>query len=156
MKQHKGFTIEVKKELFRKIRKSHYILKESTRMLYHKLNTHILGSMGFLRRKDDHNVYCKQVGKYFLYVVLYVNDRLLVGNNMKLIKEFKMQLSSRIYMKDINASNFILVMELKSNSVERKLQLYQRKFVETILHEFNMKEYKPIKVPITIGVRFSA
>jgi hypothetical protein len=30
--------------------------------------------------------------------------------------------------------------------------LNQRKYVETILHRFNMQEYKPVKVPILVGV----
>ena len=32
-------------------------------------------------------VYCKQVDGHFAYVVLYVDDMLLVGNGMEVIKE---------------------------------------------------------------------
>ena len=43
-----------------------------------------------MRRKDDHCVYYKKVGEHFIYVVLYVDDMLLVGNNVEVIKEVKM------------------------------------------------------------------
>ena len=65
-----------------------------------------------MRRNVDHYVYYKQVGENFIYVVLYVNDMLLVGNNMEAIKEVKMQLS-------FGATNFILGMDI--NRVDRKL-----------------------------------
>ena len=84
-------------------------------------------------------MYHKQVGEYFIYVVLYVDDMLLVGNNMDVIKEVKMQLSSKFDMKDLGAASLILGMEIKRNHADRKLWLNQRKYIETILHMFNMQ-----------------
>ena len=91
-----------------------------------------------MRSKDDCYVYYKRVGENFIYVVLYVDDMLLVGNNMEVIKEVKMKLSYKFDMKDIGATNLILGMEIKRNSVYRKLWLNKRKYIETILHMFNM------------------
>ena len=42
--------------------------------------------------------------------MLYVDDMLLVRNNMDVIKEVKSQLSSKFDMKDFGAANFILGM----------------------------------------------
>ena len=75
--------------------------------------------------------------------MVYVDDMLLVGNNMEVIKEVKMKLSSKFNMKDLGAANLILGMEIKINRVDRKLWLNQRKYIETILHRFNMQECKP-------------
>ena len=58
-------------------------------------------------------------------------------------------------MKDPDATNLIFVMEININKENRKIWLSQRKYIETILHRFNMKECKPIKVPIPVGVRLS-
>jgi hypothetical protein len=38
---------------------------------------------------------------------------LLIGNNMDAIKEVKKHLSSKFDMKDLNATNFIMGMEIK-------------------------------------------
>lgn len=43
-------------------------------------------------RKDDDYVYGKHVGEHFVYVLLYVDEMLLVGNNMGVSKEVKSQL----------------------------------------------------------------
>lgn len=80
---------------------------------------------------------------------------LLVGNNMEVIKEVKLQLSSKFEMKDVNAANFILGMEIKRSKVVKKLCLNQRKHVKAILHRFNMQESKPVKVPIPKGANLS-
>jgi hypothetical protein len=85
-------------------------------------------------------VYYKRESDCFIYVVLYVNDMLLVGNNMDVIKEVKMQLSSKFDMKDIGDVKFILGMEIKRDWVVRKNWLNHTKYVETILKHFNMQE----------------
>ena len=74
------------KELVCKLKKSLYGLKKSPRMWYQNIHTYILG-LEFVRSRVDHCVYSKQVGNHFIYVVLYVDDMLLVGNNMDVIKE---------------------------------------------------------------------
>jgi hypothetical protein len=87
MKQLEGFIIKGKEELVCRIKKYLYGLKQSPRMWYHKFDSYIQG-LGFKRSQDDHCVYIKQVN-HFIYVALYVDDVLLVGNNMDLIKEVK-------------------------------------------------------------------
>jgi hypothetical protein len=64
----------------------------------------------------------------------------------------KNQLSSKFDMKDLGASNLILSMEIKRDRKKRKLWLNKRKYVETILHRFNMHECKQVKVPIHVCV----
>ena len=139
LKQPEGFIVKGKKELVCKLKKSLYGLKQSPRMWYQKFDTYIHG-LGFVRRKTDYYVFYKQVGENFMFVVLYVNEMLLVGNNMEVIKEVKMKLSSKFDMKDLGAANLILGMEIKRNCPYRKLWLNQRKYVETIFHRFNMQE----------------
>lgn len=66
-------------------------------------------------------MYSKKVSDHFIYVVLYVDDMLLVGNNMELIKEVKSYLSSMFDMKDLGAAHFILGIEIKRDQADRKL-----------------------------------
>ena len=120
MKQPEAFTVKGKKELVCKLKKSLYGLKKYPRMWYQKFETYIQG-LSFVRRKDDHYVYYKQVGEHFFYVVLYVDDMLLVGNNMEVIKEMKLQLSTKFDMKDLGTNNFILGMEKKINHAYMEL-----------------------------------
>jgi hypothetical protein len=66
-----------------------------------------------VRRKVDHCIYSKEEGGNFIYVALYIDDMLLIGNNMDTIKEPKKKLSSKFNMKDLGANKFIMGMEIK-------------------------------------------
>jgi hypothetical protein len=83
-------------------------------------------------------VYFKLIGDLLIYLVLYVDDMLLIGNNKKIIQDVKTQLSSKFDMKDLGAANFILGMEIKRDQENKKLRLNRRKYFKTILHRFDM------------------
>jgi hypothetical protein len=153
MKQPKGYAVKGKKELVCKMKKCMYGLKQSPGMWYKKFDTYMMG-LGFTRSKEDHCVYSKLIGDHLIYLVLYVDDMLLIGNK-EIIQDVKTQLSFKFNMKDLGASNFILGMEIKRDRKRRKVWLNQRKYVETILQRLNMQECKMVKVPIPIGVNLS-
>jgi hypothetical protein len=89
-------------------------------MWYQKFDTYNL-SLGFVRSKVDHCIYSKEEGGHFIYVVLYVDDMLLIGNIMDIIKEVENHPSSKFNMKDLDAANFIMGMEIKRDRAVRKL-----------------------------------
>jgi hypothetical protein len=76
--------VKGKKELVCKIKMSLYGLKQSPRMWYPKFDTYMLG-FGFTMSKEDYCVYLKLVGDHMIYLVLYVDDVFLIGNNMEII-----------------------------------------------------------------------
>jgi len=88
--------------------------------------------LGFIRRKAYHCSYFKLVGDRVIYLVLCVDDMLLIGNDKEIIQKMKTQLSSKFYMKDLSAANFILVMELKRYWENMKHWLSQRKYTKNI------------------------
>jgi hypothetical protein len=112
MKQPEGFVVKGKKELVCKMKRSLYGPNKSPRMWYHNFDTYIL-SLGFVRSKADHYIYSKEKGGHFIYATLNFDDMLLIGNNMDIIKEVKKQLFSKFDMKDIDATKFIMGMEIK-------------------------------------------
>jgi len=122
MKQPEGFVVRGKKDLVCKLKISLYGLKQSPRMWYQKFDTYIL-SLGFVRNKVNHFIYSKEESGHFIYVALYVNDMLLIGNNMGAIKKVKKQLCSKFDMKELSATNFILGMEIKRDQESIKLWL---------------------------------
>jgi hypothetical protein len=132
IKQPEGFVVKSKQELVCKLKRSLYGLNKSPRIWYQKFDTYIL-SLGFVRSKVDHRIYSKEEGGCFIYEALYVNDMLMVGNNMDAIKEVKKQLSSNFDMKDLRVANFILRMEIKRDRATRRLWLNQMRYIETIM-----------------------
>jgi hypothetical protein len=152
MKQPEGFVLKGKKELVCMLKNYLCGLKQSPRMWYQKFDTNMLG-LGFTRSKSDHCVYFKLIGDHIIYLVLYVDDMLLIGNNKEIIQYVKTQLSSRFDMMDLSATKFILCMEIKRDQENKKLWLNHWKYFDPILQRFNMQECKLVKVPIPIGVK---
>ena len=83
-------------------------------MWYQKFDTYIW-ALGFSRSKVGHYVYFKLVGYHFIYVILYVDDMFLIGNNKEIIKDVKNHFSSEFDMKDLGAINFSLGMGIKKD-----------------------------------------
>ena len=104
------------------MKKSLYGLKQSPRKWYQKFDTYIRG-LGFTRGKEDHCVYLKLIGDRVIYLVLYVDDMLLIGNDKENIQDLKTQLFSKFDMKDLGAANYIFGMEIKRNLENKKLWL---------------------------------
>ena len=57
-------------------------------MWYQKFDTCIWG-LGFTRSKEDHCVYFKLINVCVIYLVLYVDDMLLVENDKEIIQDLK-------------------------------------------------------------------
>ena len=91
-------------------------------MWYQKFDTYIWG-LGFTRRKEDQSVYFKLIGDCVIYLVLYVDDMLLIGNDKEIIQDLKTQLFLKFDMKDLGAANYILGMEINRDRAKRKLFL---------------------------------
>ena len=81
-------------------------------MWYQKFDTFIWG-LGFTRSKADRYVYFKLIVDSVIYLVLYVDDMLLVRNDKEIIEDLKTQFSSKFNMKDLGVANYILGMEIK-------------------------------------------
>ena len=120
MKKPEGFMVKGNKELVCRLKKSLYGLKQSPRMWYQKFDTYIRG-LGFTRSKEDHCVYFKLIGDRVIYLFLYVDDMLLIGNDKEIIQDLKTQLFSKFDMMDIFVVNYILGMEIKRDWEKRKL-----------------------------------
>ena len=77
--------------------------------------------MDSLEVKEDHCVYFKLIGDCVIYLVLYVDDMLLIGNDKEIIQDLKAQLFSKFNRKDLGAANYILGIEIKRDREKRKL-----------------------------------
>ena len=59
-------------------------------------------------------------------------------------------------MKDLSAKSFILGMEIKIDRARKRLWSNQSEYANIILHGFNMKECKLVKVTILVGENLSS
>ena len=106
-------------------------------------------SQGYERTNADHCVYVKQfeVGN-FIILLLYVDDMLIVGQDLNMINKLKVELSKTFDMKDLGAAKHILGMQITRDRESKKLWLSQETYIERILERFNMQHAKPVSTPL--------
>ena len=65
-----------------------------------------------------------------VFLLLYVDDMLLIGNSVKMVKSVKNLLARKFDMKDLGLANFILGMHITRDRGKRKLWLRQEKYIK--------------------------
>jgi hypothetical protein len=135
-----------------KLNKSLYGLKQAGRAWNKKMDTALV-ELGFQSLHSDSCVYIKRDGSAVVYVLVYVDDLLLVTNDTAQLTATKAALSSRFDMKDMGEAQFILGVQIRRNRERRQLSLSQREYVRTILKRFRMEDCKPAASPMATGVK---
>ncbi|OAE20507.1 hypothetical protein AXG93_948s1140 [Marchantia polymorpha subsp. ruderalis] len=101
MERPEGFEVGDKTEKVCLLHKSLYGLKQSPRQCYLKFDTFMIQN-GFVRSQYDWCVYFKDLKAVgFIYLLLYVDDMLIVNKEQSEIQKLKTLLSKRFQMKDL-------------------------------------------------------
>ncbi|KAD4889451.1 hypothetical protein E3N88_21524 [Mikania micrantha] len=96
----------------------------------------------------DHCCYIKKFSKSYIILLLYVDDMLIAGSDMKEINKLKKQMSEEFEMKDLGAVKQILGMSIFRNSKDGSLTLSQEKYIGKVLEKFSMKNARARNTPL--------
>ncbi len=88
-----------------KLHKSLYGLKEYPRAWNQKLDV-FLKSIEFMKNEADPCVYVAQVGDMKFFIVVYVDNLILVCNDQNKLLQIKEELSQKFEMKDLGKLHF--------------------------------------------------
>ncbi|KAL0329169.1 UNVERIFIED_CONTAM: hypothetical protein Sradi_4903600 [Sesamum radiatum] len=124
-----------------------------------KAGTHVLmNSYGVMisSRTSMILVYTKNIiGSLTAYLVLYVDDILLIGNNVKMLGNIKVWLSTQFSIKDMGEASYILGIKIYRHRSRRMLGLTQSSYIEKVLKRFKMENPKRGFLPMRHGIKFS-
>ena len=87
-----------------------------------------------------------------MFLVLYVDDILLIGNDVGVMSSVKVWLSSQFDMKDLGEGNFILGIKLWRDHKNKILGLSQARYIDKVLERFSMQNSKKCLLPFRHGV----
>ncbi|KAG8474407.1 hypothetical protein CXB51_033681 [Gossypium anomalum] len=114
-------------------------------------------SHDFKRSSFDSCVYFKKNGDgSFVYLLLYVDDMLIVVKDKEEIRKVKAQLSEEFEMKDLGPAKKIFSMEIFRDRKTSKLYLSQMGYIEKVFCRFNMQSAKPVSTPLAAHFRLSS
>ena len=154
MKQPEGFSFSESEHLVRKLNKSIYDLKQTSRQWYLKFHE-VISSFGFEENVMDNCIYHNDSGSMICYLVLYVVDILLATNDLGTLHEVKQFLSKNFDMKDIGEASYVIGIEIHRERSRGILGLYKETYINKVLKRFLMEICSPIVAPMVKGDRFS-
>ena len=88
-------------------------------------------------------------------MVLYVDDILLVTNDIGLLHETKKFLNKNFEMKDLGDASFVLGIQIHRDRTRGVLGLSQKSYIDKVLKRFGMQDSRPGDTPVAKGDKFS-
>ena len=145
MQQPPGFIDADRPNHVCRLRKALYGLKQAPRAWYVELRNYLL-QIGFLNSIADTSLFILKKGRSIIYMLIYVDDILVTGNDNVLLNQTLAALATRFSVKDHEDLHYFLGIE--ANRGPAGLHLSQRKYVLDLLARTNMLGAKPVTTPM--------
>ena len=127
--------------------KALYGLKQGSKKWYDTL-CQALAKLGFTRSEADHGVFFKQIGKDIVILAVHVDDSMVTGNNVSLIKKFKENMNAKYKLTDLGLVNWLLGIKVLQDLAKKMISLSQHAYIEAIITKFNFNDLKACSMPM--------
>jgi Reverse transcriptase (RNA-dependent DNA polymerase) len=140
-----GYKKECDAIIICKLNKSIYGLKQSPRTWYGKLSSY-LTYYNFQISSADHSLFLKRGENYITIILVYVDNIIIIGDNLEEIKRVKVQLKENFDIKDLGLLKYFLGIEIVRSP--KGLFISQRKYTLDLLKETEKLGCKLVSTPI--------
>lgn len=145
VKQPPGFEDGTDKVL--KLDKALYGLRESPRAWYDCFDEY-LRDLNFERSENDNCLYILKMKDDYLYLILFVDDLLICGNNKEELNKIKGLLLKKFKIKDLGIIKTYLGIDIDYNYEKGELSLDQSKYIDSLEKRYNLQNSKLYSTPM--------
>ncbi|KAK1604187.1 hypothetical protein QYE76_027860, partial [Lolium multiflorum] len=138
---------DIEEELYMR---SIYGLKQASRSWNRRFDK-VIKDFGFIQCHGEACIYKKVSGSSVAFLILYVDDILLIGNDIELLSSVKGYLNNSFSMKDLGEASYILGIKIYRDRSRRLIGLSQSTYLDKILKKFRMDESKKGFLPMLPG-----
>ena len=135
-----------------KLHKSLYRLKQASWQWYLKLSSTIM-KMGFMKSRNDHTLFVKNVDGRYLAVLVYVDDILVVRNKDEVFKDFIGELESYFKLRNLGDAKYFLGFEIARSA--KGISVCQIKYILELVDDTCFLGCKPSSIPLDPTVQLS-
>ena len=146
MMQPDGFVAKGQEHMVCKFHKSIYGLRQ-TSLSWNKCFDQAVKTFEFDQNEDKTCVYKKVQGSRVVFMIFYVDDNLLIGNDVGLLSFVKIWLSTQFQMKDLGETQYILRIKVFRDCENRKLALSEATYIDKLLVKYVMQDSKKGLLP---------
>ncbi|GJZ15432.1 retrotransposon protein, putative, ty1-copia subclass [Tanacetum coccineum] len=130
-----------------KLQRSIYGLKQASRSWNKRFDEEIK-RFGFSQNLDEPCVYQKASGSNVTFLILYVDDIIIMGNHIPSLQSVKNYLGKCFSMKDLGEAAFILGIKIYRDRSKRLIGLSQNAYMDKILKRYKMDNSKRGHIPM--------
>ena len=102
----------------------------------------MIKAFGFIQTFGEACIYKKVSGSSVAFLILYVDDILLIGNDIEFLDSIKGYLNKSFSMKDLGEAAYILGIKIYRDRSKRLIGLSQSTYLDKILKKFKMDQAK--------------
>ncbi|XP_071714802.1 uncharacterized mitochondrial protein AtMg00810-like [Rutidosis leptorrhynchoides] len=135
-----------------RLKKALYGLKQAPRAWFQRLSSFLI-SLGFVCSWADTSLFVLKMASDILYLLVYVDDIILTGNNASLVRHFLTRLHQEFVITDLGKLNYFLGLEVSYHA--SSLFLCQSKYAYDILARAKLLDLKPISTPLSTSKYFT-
>ena len=137
-----------------KLQRSIYGLVQASRSWNIRFDS-VIKAYGFIQTFGEACIYKKVSGSSVAFLILYVNDILLIGNNTEFLDSIKGYLNKNFSMKDLGESAYILGIKIYRDRSRCLIGLSQSTYLDKVLKKFKMDQSKKWFLHVLQGVKLS-
>jgi hypothetical protein len=115
----------------------------------------VIKAFGFIQTYGEACIYKKVSESSVAFLILYVDDILLMENNIEFLESIKGYLNTQNSMKDLREAAYILGIKIYRDRSRRLIGLSQSTYLDKILKKFKMDQSKKGFLPVVQDVRLS-
>ncbi|GJW18660.1 retrotransposon protein, putative, ty1-copia subclass [Tanacetum coccineum] len=130
-----------------KLQRSIYGLKQASRSWNKRFDEEIK-RFGFAQNLDEPCVYQKASGSNVTFLILYVDDIIIMGNHIPSLQSVKDCLGRCFSMKDLGEATFILGIKIYKDRSKQLIGLSQNAYMDKILKRYKMDNSKRGYIPM--------
>ena len=93
----------------------------------------------FVLAKANYTVIIKHIHNDIVNILIYVDDQVITGSNLKVIQSTKLFFSTQFLMKDMGPIRYFLGLEV--DHTPQGFFLSQKKYISNLLDDYYMKDW---------------
>jgi hypothetical protein len=137
-----------------KLQKSIYGLKQAS-LSWNMYFDEVVKGFGLVKNVEEPCIYKKVSGSAVIFLILYVDDILLIENDISMMEVVKSSLRKSFSMKDWGEAVYILGIKIYRDRLKRLIGLSQDAYIDKILNWFNMQDSKKGLLPMLHDITLS-
>jgi len=136
------------------LKKALYGLKQAPRAWHTKLKGE-LETMGFQASETDPGMYIQRRKESNVYILVYVDDILIIAKDLELVKDIKKALMTTFDARDLGEAAYFLGWEIKRDRVKKTIKVTQQRMTADLVNKYGMKNVRPKTTPMSTALKMT-